>query len=431
MADQPVTDRIDLSAAPRRDGRRERLYDGRWVLIASAIVMASLAGLDRLTLVEAAASFALVLLAAIAIPRRPRAVQLLAAAATGADDAPDESTRRFADALSAPCFLIDGRAHLRYANPAAMRAFPGAALGDPLAFTLRNPAFLNTVDQAVRTGSRAEGEFSISLPTEAWFRVEVTPLQTGSASPRAQLMNVMLSNQSEQRRLDRMRADFVANASHELRTPLTSVIGFIDTLMGPAADDETAREKFLGIMRAQAERMARLIEDLLSLSRIELHQHLRPTGTANLALVVGEVLELLAPQARDAGLALEFESLVENPVVTGDRHELNQVFENLVNNAIKYGGGGGRVRVVIDRATGRVGADIVVRVIDYGAGIASENVPRLTERFYRVDAESSRRNKGTGLGLAIVKHIVTRHRGELTISSELGKGTVVSVYLAL
>jgi len=312
-----------------------------------------------------------------------------------------------------------------------MREFPGATPGDPLAFTLRNPSFLNTVDQAIRAGRRAEGEFSVSIPTEAWYRVEVTPLEGTSPAPGAGLMTVTLINQSAQRRLERMRADFVANASHELRTPLTSLMGFLDTLMGPAAGDEAAREKFLGIMRAQAERMARLIDDLLSLSRIELHQHVRPTGTANLAYVVGEVIELLQPQVREAGVVIEFESSVEDPVITGDRHELTQVLENLIDNALKYGAGGGRVRVTIDRATERAGTDLVVRVADFGAGIAADNVPRLTERFYRVDAESSRRKKGTGLGLAIVKHIVTRHRGELAIASTVGKGTTVSVYLPL
>lgn len=424
MADQPVTERYELPQ-PRDAGWRRRVADARWILLAGALVLVAFVFLGRLSWLEAAVGFALTLLAAVILPRSPSSVGAATTFSAESDDTLDDSTRRFADALSQPAFIIDRRANLIHANPAAMATFPGAALGDPLAFTLRNPAFLNTVDQALRTGVRAEGEFAISLPNENWFRVEVTPL-----SPDVPLMTVLLTNRSEQRRLERMRADFVANASHELRTPLTSVIGFIDTLQGPASKDETAREKFLGLMRSQAERMARLIEDLLSLSRIELHQHMRPTGTANLSLVVGEVVELAAQLAKQAGVVIEFESRISDPVVTGDRNELTQVFENLISNAIKYGGGGGRVVVNVDKSD-RVGTDIVVRVEDFGAGIAADNVPRLTERFYRIDADSSRKNKGTGLGLAIVKHIVNRHRGELSIESELGKGTTVSVYLPL
>ncbi len=424
MADQPVTERFELQQ-PRDAGWRRRLAEARWILIAGALVLIGFAGLGRLSLLEGFTGFALILLATLILPRSAPAATAPAAAVSEPEDALDPSTRHFADTLSQPAFIIDRRANLIHANPAAIAVFPGAALGDPLAFTLRNPAFLNTVDQALRTGARAEGEFSIALPTEAWFRVEVTPL-----APDVPLMTVVLTNRSEQRRLERMRADFVANASHELRTPLTSVIGFIDTLQGPAAKDEAAREKFLGLMRSQAERMARLIDDLLSLSRIELHQHMRPTGTANLSLLLGEVVELAAQPARQAGLAIEIDSRIPDPVVTGDRNELTQVFENLINNAIKYGGSGGRVAVTIDKSD-RPGTDILVRVQDFGAGIAADNVPRLTERFYRVDADTSRKNKGTGLGLAIVKHIVSRHRGELSIESELGKGTTVTVYLPL
>lgn len=401
------------------------------MLIACAAVFAVLVFTGRLGWQAAMVSFGLVFLAALLIPRRARFVQPPAGVAAPTEDEPDESMRKFAEVLRDPCFIVDRRAHLRFANAAGRREFPSAEIGDPLAFTLRNPAFLHTVDQAIRSGSRAEGEFSISVPTETWYSVEVNPLwQADASGAGGQLLAVMLANQTEQRRLDRMRADFVANASHELRTPLTSLIGYTDTLIGSAAGDQAAREKFLRIMREQAERMSRLIDDLLSLSRIELHQHLRPTSTADLMLVVQEVAELLKPQADTAGMKIEIEVKVDQAVVTGDQSELIHAFENLIDNAIKYAASGGRVVVSIDRASDRAGADFVVRVRDFGAGIAEENVPRLTERFYRVDAESSRRKKGTGLGLAIVKHIVTRHRGELTIASELGKGTTVSVYLS-
>jgi len=401
------------------------------VLVASAVVFAALAIAGRLGWPAAAISFGLIFLVALLIPRRVRFVEPATGVAERTGDEPDNSTRQFAEVLRDPCFIVDRRAHLRYANAAGRREFPSAEIGDPMAFTLRNPAFLQTVDQAIRTGARAEGEFLVSVPTETWYSVEVNPLwRADSADADSRLLAVMLINQTEQRRLDRMRADFVANASHELRTPLTSLIGYTDTLMGSAADDQAAREKFLRIMREQAERMSRLIDDLLSLSRIELHQHLRPTGTTDLVLLAREVAELLKPLADEAGVKIEVEAAVDKAVVTGDRGELVHVLENLVDNAIKYGAEGGRVVISIEPARDRAGTDFVVGVRDFGAGIAAENVPRLTERFYRVDAESSRRMKGTGLGLAIVKHIVTRHRGELAIASELGEGTTVSVYLS-
>jgi two-component system phosphate regulon sensor histidine kinase PhoR len=203
-------------------------------------------------------------------------------------------------------------------------------------------------------------------------------------------------------------------------------VGFIDTLLGPAAKDEGARERFLNIMRQQAGRMTNLIDDLLSLSRIEMRQHMRPTGSVDLATLLREVSEGLESQAAEAGVKIEIAA--GEAAVTGDRNELYEVFENLIDNAIKYGGSGGVVEVAI--GPGRAGYDYTVSVTDHGVGIEAQHVPRLTERFYRVDAESSRKKKGTGLGLAIVKHIVNRHRGLMTIKSKPGEGTRVEVLLS-
>jgi two-component system phosphate regulon sensor histidine kinase PhoR len=240
------------------------------------------------------------------------------------------------------------------------------------------------------------------------------------------LLIVTLRSLTDEKRLDALRADFVANASHELRTPLASLMGFIDTLLGPASGDAAARENFLGIMRTQAQRMANLIDDLLSLSRIEMHQHVRPTAEVDLTRLLREVCEGLQTQAREASVDLHLALPPEPLAVTGERNELYEVFENLVDNAIKYGAEGGKVEIAASATSdGRV----LVAVTDYGAGVDAAHVPRLTERFYRVDAESSRRKKGTGLGLAIVKHIVTRHRGSLSIRSRPGEGTRVEVLL--
>jgi len=237
-----------------------------------------------------------------------------------------------------------------------------------------------------------------------------------------------MQNLTEGKRLESLRSDFIANASHELRTPLTSLVGFIDTLLGPAANDKEARERFLGLMRGQAARMAKLIEDLLSLSRIEMRQHVRPTTPVELNTLVREVAEGLQKLAADSGSKLALTVPAEPITISGDRDELYEVIENLMDNAIKYGAEGGDIEVVLAPAT-RQGFAYLLTVTDHGPGVAAEHVPRLTERFYRVDAESSRKKKGTGLGLAIVKHIVTRHHGLMSIKSQPGQGTRVEVLL--
>ncbi len=328
----------------------------------------------------------------------------------------------FADALPDPCVLLDRRSVVLHRNAAAAADFPALSTGGLLTLALRSPVLLGAIDAARQSGLAQSAELHQSVPNETWYRIHVAPL----AGPDPGQLVVTLQNLTEAKRMERLRSDFIANASHELRTPLTSLVGFIDTLLGPAADDADARRRFLAIMRQQAGRMSNLIDDLLSLSRIEMRQHLRPTANVDIALLLREVCEGLELRAAEAGVTIEI-AAPASATVTGDRGELYEVFENLVDNAIKYGGDGGRVEATIGE--GRAGYDYAVTVADKGAGIAPEHVPRLTERFYRVDAESSRKMKGTGLGLAIVKHIVNRHHGLLTIRSAPGEGTRVEVLL--
>jgi two-component system phosphate regulon sensor histidine kinase PhoR len=224
-----------------------------------------------------------------------------------------------------------------------------------------------------------------------------------------------------------MRTDFVANASHELRTPLASLLGFIDTLQGSARDDEKAREKFLKIMAEQARRMSRLINDLMSLSRIELGLHLQPQTRVDLAGIIAQVCDTMGSLAKERGVALILKREVTEAFVLGDRDELIRVFENLVENALKYGASGKRVEVTLSAVAG----EAAVSVRDFGPGIAPEHLPRLTERFYRVDVEQSRGQGGTGLGLSLVKHTLARHRGTLTIESEPGKGAIFTARIPL
>jgi two-component system phosphate regulon sensor histidine kinase PhoR len=327
---------------------------------------------------------------------------------------------RLADALPDPLLLLDRRSLVLYRNPAAEREFPDLVQGALLTTSMRNPALLGAIDATRRSGAAQTVELHQTVPNETWHRVDVAPVYEDG------WLVVTLRSLTEEKRMNQLRSDFIANASHELRTPLTSLIGFIDTLLGPAANDDAARTRFLGIMRQQAGRMSNLIDDLLSLSRIEMRQHLRPTGTVDLTQLLRDVCDGLETQARDAGVKVEIAAPTAAPV-TGERSELYEVFENLLDNAIKYGSSGGRIEMAV--TPGRVGYDYAVTVTDHGDGIAVQHVPRLTERFYRVDAESSRKKKGTGLGLAIVKHIVNRHRGLLTIKSAPGEGTRVEVLL--
>jgi two-component system phosphate regulon sensor histidine kinase PhoR len=246
---------------------------------------------------------------------------------------------------------------------------------------------------------------------------------------------VVLSDRTRERAVERMRADFVANASHELRTPLASLIGFVETLRGPAADDPPAQQRFLAIMAEQGARMNRLIDDLLSLSRIELTEHQAPSEPLDLTGLIQRMVAGFEPRLKERNVRLAVQMEKDLPLLAGDADQMAQVMQNLLDNGLKYGRDGGVLSLDValaqpgNRWPSRRG--MVIAVADQGAGIAKEHLPRLTERFYRVDKGRSRAVGGTGLGLAIVKHIVNRHRGQLLIESEVGKGTTVSIWLPL
>jgi two-component system phosphate regulon sensor histidine kinase PhoR len=261
------------------------------------------------------------------------------------------------------------------------------------------------------------------------FKVDIDPVKRPGL--KTGFLLVTLSDVSEQIALAKMRADFVANASHELRTPLTSLTGFVETLLGPARDDREASENFLKIMLDQAERMRRLIDDLLSLSRLEMRAHHQPTDSVDLTAVLRHVCDALAPVAAENGLVVNLD-LPDHPLwVKGDADELTQVFENLIENGLKYGKSGGKLDIGTTTKTVAGSPAVAVAVRDYGPGIAEEHLPRLTERFYRVDVETTRQVKGTGLGLAIVKHILAHHRGRLLIESKPGAGATFTVGLPI
>lgn len=326
------------------------------------------------------------------------------------------------DAAPNPCILVDARSIVVHANTAARAAFPAVKTGLPLSFMLRDPVLIGAVNACLRGEGRRDVDLIETVPVERSFICSVAPVQSETS---AHLL-LVLRDTSNERAVEAMRVDFVANASHELRTPLASVLGFIETIQGPARHDAAAREKFLGIMADQARRMARLVDDLLSLSRIEMKQHVVPTGQVDLAGLLAETVRGLTHSANDRGVELALDVPKSPVLVFGDRDELLSVFDNLVENAIKYGRSGKRVEVTLE-----TGAEAIVRVRDFGPGIPPEHLPRLTERFYRVDNAVSRAEGGTGLGLALVKHTLRRHRGSLSIQSRPGEGATFSVTLPL
>jgi two-component system, OmpR family, phosphate regulon sensor histidine kinase PhoR len=340
------------------------------------------------------------------------------------------------DALPDPVIMVDGRKVVTFANRSARTAWPGLTDQTPISFTLRTPDLIDAIDRVIgRQEAVAKGTITERLPVERYFEFDAVGLSASAqASPRtAPAVMIVFRDLTEARRLEAMRVDFVANASHELRTPLASLLGFIETLQGPARNDPTAQSRFLSIMREQGRRMARLIDDLLSLSRVEMSEHRRPVDPVDMGAIVRQTVDTLRPLAEERQVTIET-MLPSGPLtVTGDHDELMRVAENLIENAIKYGQAGKRIEVRLETGGKDAGepCESHLSIRDFGPGIPPEHLPRLTERFYRVDASMSRETGGTGLGLAIVKHIINRHRGRLAIESELGTGSTFHVYLAL
>jgi two-component system phosphate regulon sensor histidine kinase PhoR len=339
--------------------------------------------------------------------------------------------------LPGPAIVLDRNACVIAFNEAAAGLAPALGRGEPALIALRVPELVDAIRRASKRREPQRVEFFERVPLDRWFEAFVVPVTlAGVGEAQADILLMTFNDLSPLRRVEEMRADFVANASHELRTPLAALLGFIETLQGPARDDAVAREKFLAIMQGQATRMARLIDDLLSLSRIELNAHLQPNTPIDLASIVRQVADGLQTLARDRQVEIKVEIEAASPseplVVLGDRDELIRALENLVENALKYGAAGKRVEIALSRAQTRAGmpeARIAVR--DYGPGIAPEHLPRLTERFYRVDVADSRAQGGTGLGLALVKHVLNRHGGRLTIESTLGQGAAFVMHVPL
>lgn len=328
--------------------------------------------------------------------------------------------------LPDPVLVLARDRTIRRTNAAARLAF-----GEEKAAVLRHPAIRGAIDKAMATKQSQTAEISLPAPVQRDIYATIVPMDPPLADGGEIL--VVLSDRTRERVVEHMRADFVANVSHELRTPLASLIGFVETLRGPAADDPPAQQRFLGIMAEQGARMNRLIDDLLSLSRIELNEHQIPSEPLDLRRLLDRIVAGYEPRLKDRNVELALRIDTDLPILSGDADQMAQVLQNLLDNGLKYGRDGGTLTLTAAVATpGKIWPSrpgVVVSVADQGGGIPKEHLPRLTERFYRVDKGRSRAVGGTGLGLAIVKHIVNRHRGQLLIESEIGKGTTVSVWL--
>ena len=404
-----------------------RWLGGRLAILVAAVVFAALAFAGMLPVPYAVAGFALVTAAIFAVRTGTdddRRAQPVAIAAPG-----DGLLRALVAGLPDPVVALDRDGRVLALNDRARALAPALRQGEPVAFALRMPELIEAISRAAAEGEEKRVVYYERVPHERWFETIVMPVKREPLAAVPDLVLMTFHDLTPLRRVEEMRADFVANASHELRTPLAALLGFIETLQGSAREDAKARERFLGIMQEQARRMARLIDDLLSLSRIELNAHRRPDTPVDMVPIVRQVVDGLQTLARDRGVTVNIEAA--GPVmVLGDHDELVRIFENLVENALKYGAAGKRVDIKLKLAPSFDGQNEgQVSVRDYGPGIAPEHLPRLTERFYRVDVTESRAQGGTGLGLALVKHILNRHRGRLTIDSEPGAGATFTIHL--
>ena len=340
------------------------------------------------------------------------------------------------DSIPGPLFQLTKERYILRANKAAKGLFGGNFEDRDLATVMRSPSLLSAIDDAIEKNIGADIQFTLPAPIERNFFARLEPLDRPARDGTALIL--ALVDLTYIQRADQMRMDFIANASHEIRTPLSALIGFIETLKGPAKDDTEAREKFLLIMENHAKRMSSLVEDLLSLSKIEMNEHNRPEESVKIESVINAACDQLKWLAQRQNVSIDIHTDPSVDGVIGSEDELIQLFSNLISNALKYGKQNSKVTITIGTSSdprGTLGwqsnekGAVTVEVKDRGEGIDREHIPRLTERFYRIDTARSRELGGTGLGLAIVKHIVSRHRGVLLIDSEKGIGSTFTIFL--
>ena len=323
---------------------------------------------------------------------------------------------------------LDGWGRVILINPVVEEIFGisfANCRGKNILRVIRNNELERILNQALETDQGIEKQVRILMPEPRFFRVHVTPLK-GAGRERAGVV-ALLRDITERKRLEEMRSDFVANVSHELRTPLTSIRGFSETLLDGALEEPAVARQFLGIINAEAERLTRLIDELLNLSKIESHESVLQKQPVELAPLIERTIAIFQPRAGEKDIAIQLAIAGDIPPVQGDPDMLSRVLINLIDNAVSYTPAAGWILV---RATASAG-EVKVDVQDNGIGIPPESLPRLFERFYRVDKARSREQGGTGLGLSIVKHIVEAHGGTVQVKSKVGEGSTFSFILPL
>ncbi len=388
-----------------------------------ALLLALLSTLGLPVVVLWGVGAVLLLVAMVLVPGSTSGVQL--EDVPHSDDLPIGFGRSLLNSIPVPLLVISGNGKIAYANIAALEFSDRINIGDHYTIAFRSAELIEAVNAVFTYDVPRRLDFTVS-GTSLVYQADILSISDPMAFSDDARLIVKFEDKTQAVRDAQARADFVANASHELRTPLASILGYVETLQGNAKDDPTAQERFLGIIDRQASRMLRLVEDLMSLSRIESDETVLPTAEVDVAEAFAESASVLQPAARKAGVTLTVDPATARAMVRGDRDQLMQVGINLIDNAIKYAGAPGEVRVrYMEDDPDWIG----ISVEDNGAGIAREHLARLTERFYRINTAASRENGGTGLGLAIVKHIVNRHRGTMNITSEPGEGTRVLVRL--
>lgn len=334
--------------------------------------------------------------------------------------------------LGEAVFVLDSERRILLSNPAAVKLFGDGLVGRNIVRAVRHPECLAAINAVLSGAPPVKTIIRMEAPLIGTYEISVSSL--GSDNPEGFQVAISFNDITHIRHAEQMRSDFVANVSHELRSPLTALSGMIETLKGPAKGDEEAAGRFLELMETEALRMTRLIRDLLSLSRVEADERVRPADSVDITSVVEGVIDMLELQVEKDAKSIRLEKPENVPSLPGDRDQLTQVFQNLIENAVKYGASGTEVIVNIRQSNataGIKGRTLTVSVKDHGDGIEAIHIPRLTERFYRVDTGRSRDKGGTGLGLAIVKHIINRHRGRLQVESKPGEGSTFSVHLPI
>ena len=408
---------VETSASTLFTPWPDRLRHSAIILLVAGLAMVALVFFGELSPPRAAIAFICITFAAL-VPWRLHDAETSREEVLGVNPVEAPAVRAIIAGMPDPAVLLDRAGRVLHFNAAAGQLAPALRRNELAQFALRSPEIVTALREAIATTEPRRATYLDHVPVDRWMELTINPVQVPTHFGGTDTCMLMtFHDQTPLRRVEEMRADFVANASHELRTPLAALSGFIETLQGPAREDSKARERFLGIMHIQAKRMARLIDDLLSLSRVELTAHVRPDVQLDILPIIRQVGDGLEPLAAERHVRIEMDLPDEPMVIAGDREELLRLFENLIENALKYGASGGRVLVSLTTSSVDSAPEVRVAVRDFGPGIAPEHLPRLTERFYRVDVGDSRAQGGTGLGLSLVKHILNRHRGRLLIES--------------